>query len=408
MRDNGSGFAAPESPAAWTRLAAAVLIGTVGCVGMWSVVVVLPAVQAEFGISRAGASIPYVATMVGLGIGGVVHGRLADRFGIVVPLLAGVVVMCVGYLGAAISGDVWQFSAAHVLVGLGSSATFAPLMADLSHWFTRRRGIAVAICSSGNYLAGVVWPPFIERFTATNGWRPTLAAVAIITITLILPLLLALRGRVATGGAGGAQARVSEQGRGLGLTPTQLHVLLCLAGVGCCVAMATPQVHIVAYCSDLGYGVARGAEMLSLMLALGIVSRVLSGFVADKIGGLAALLIGSVLQGLALVLYLGFNSLPSLYLISALFGLFQGGIVPMYAVIVREHFPANEAATRLGVVILMTLIGMALGGWLSGVIYDATGSYAYAFAHGIAWNVLNAGIALMLLMRERGPRLAAA
>lgn len=396
----------PQSAYAWLRLAAAVLIGTLGCVGMWSVVVVLPAVQAEFGVTRAFASMPYAATMLGLGLGlgGIAHGRLADRFGILVPLLAGAVLMSTGYLAAAHSGDVWQFAVAHIVVGFGSSATFAPLMMDLSHWFTRQRGIAVAICSSGNYLAGVVWPPLIERLTAAHGWRFALVVVAVVSLALILPLLAVLRRRVAK------QTRDTAEGdasRGipprLGLSPGQLQALLCVAGVGCCVAMATPQVHIVAYCGDLGYGVSRGAEMLSLMLGFGIASRIASGLVADRIGGLGALLIGSVLQGLALLLYLGFTSLPSLYVISALFGLSQGGIVPMYAVIVREHFHPREAATRLGVIVMMTLVGMAAGGWLAGLVFDATGSYAYAFAHGIAWNVVNAAVAAFLWRRSRAP-----
>jgi MFS family permease len=180
-----------------------------------------------------------------------------------------------------------------------------------------------------------------------------------------------------------------------------------VAGISCCVAMSMPQVHIVAYCGDLGYGVARGAEMLSLMLGLGIVSRIASGFIADRIGGVATLLIGSTLQGVALFLYLLFDGLTSLYVISGLFGLFQGGIVPMYAIIVREYFPAQEAGTRVGLVLLATLVGMALGGWISGLIFDLTGSYHAAFAHGLLWNLLNVSIATWLLLRGgRRPVLA--
>jgi MFS family permease len=176
--------------------------------------------------------------------------------------------------------------------------------------------------------------------------------------------------------------------------------LLALAGVGCCVAMAMPQVHIVAYCGDLGYGPARGAEMLSLMLGFGAVSRIASGFIADRLGGLRTLLLGSTLQMVALLLYLGFNGLTSLFVISALFGLFQGGIVPSYAIIVREYFPAEEAGTRFGVVIMATLFGMALGGWMSGAIFDLAGSYRAAFANGVLWNGLNLAIVLLLLVRR--------
>jgi MFS family permease len=200
--------------------------------------------------------------------------------------------------------------------------------------------------------------------------------------------------------AHGTGATIPHAGA-LGLSPTALQVLLAVAGVACCVAMSMPQVHIVAYCGDLGYGVARGADMLSIMMLFGIISRVGSGLIADRVGGVRTLLLGSVLQGLALVLYTLFDGLTSLYVISALFGLFQGGIVPSYAIIVREYFSPREAATRLGLILMATLFGMALGGWMSGLIFDYTGSYRAAFINGIAWNALNVAIAVWLLMRPR-------
>jgi len=190
-----------------------------------------------------------------------------------------------------------------------------------------------------------------------------------------------------------------------GLPPAHALVLLCIAGLACCVAMAMPQVHIVAYCGDLGYGAARGAEMLSLMLGAGIVSRLVSGAICDRIGGLRTLVLGSALQGVALLLFLPFDGLVSLYVISALFGLFQGGIVPSYAIIVREHFPAAEAGSRVGTVLMFTLLGMALGGWMSGKVFDLTGSYHAAFVNGIAWNALNLTIAVTLLRRSGRGRL---
>ncbi len=193
---------------------------------------------------------------------------------------------------------------------------------------------------------------------------------------------------------------IAARARPLGMSPGALQTVLIIAGVACCVAMSMPQVHIVAYCGDLGYGAARGAEMLAVMLGFGIISRLISGVICDRIGGLRTLLLGSVLQGIALLLFLPFDSLVSLYVISALFGLFQGGIVPAYAIIVREHFSPAEAGARVGVVLTATLLGMALGGWLSGVIFDLTGSYDAAFVNGIAWNLLNGAIALMLLHRS--------
>ena len=163
--------------------------------------------------------------------------------------------------------------------------------------------------------------------------------------------------------------------------------------------MSMPQVHIVAYCLDLGYGVARGSEMLSLMLAGGIVSRLASGFLADRIGGVRTALLGSVLQALSLLFYIPFDGLASLYVVSLVFGLSQGGIVPCYAIIVREYMPAKEAGRRVGIVIMATIVGMALGGWMSGAIYDLTGSYAAAFLNGIGWNLLPIAVLGLLLWR---------
>jgi MFS family permease len=223
----------------------------------------------------------------------------------------------------------------------------------------------------------------------------------------MLPLIWVLRHRAPIQESRSADIKSAASARALRLSPNALQAMLCVAGLACCVAMAMPQVHIVAYCGDLGYGPARGAEMLSLMLGLGIVSRIGCGFIADRIGGVATLLLGSALQAVALLLYLLFDGLASLYVISALFGLFQGGIVAMYAIIVREYFPQHEAGTRLGLVLMATLFGMALGGWMSGVIFDLTGSYRAAFANGFLWNLLNVSIALWLLARP-GRRMAPA
>ncbi|HUJ87487.1 MAG TPA: MFS transporter [Burkholderiales bacterium] len=389
---------------ACVRLGIALLLMTLGGSGMYAVVVALPQLQAEFGVARGEASLPYTLTMVGFGLGGVLMGRLADRFGVMVPALLGSVALGVGFVAAGSAGSLWQFSLAQgLLIGaLGSAATFAPLVADISHWFTRRRGIAVAICISGNYVAGALWPPVLQHYFASVGWRQTYIGVGLFCVAAMLPLALLLRRRapqaVAVPLGGGAASRPE---RPLGFSPGQLQGLLCLAGVACCVAMSMPQVHIVAYCGDLGFGPARGAEMLSMMLGFGIVSRLASGWISDRIGGLRTLLVGSGLQAIALALFLPFDGLVSLYVNSALFGLFQGGIVPSYAIIVREHFSPLEAGQRVGTVLMATLFGMALGGWLSGEIFDLTGSYRAAFLNGIGWNLLNLAIVFELLRRAR-------
>lgn len=394
-----------DSAFAWRRLAAILALCTIGSVGMWSVVVVLPHVQAEFGATRSEASLPYTALMLGFALGSILMGRLTDTQGAMRVVMLGSCMLAAGYMLAGLAPSLLVFTLAHgLLIGLlGASATFGPLMADASLWFQRRRGIAVALAASGNYLAGVVWPPLLHWLVTAHGWRTAHLVIGAVCLCTMIPLALLLRARPpALRSAPMTAAEQRSADRPLGLSKNALTAVLCVAGVGCCVAMSMPQVHIVAYCGDLGYGVARGTEMLSLMLAFGIVSRIASGFIADRIGGLATLMLGSLLQGVALVFYLFFDSLTSLYVISAMFGLFQGGIVPSYAVAVRELFPAKEAGTRVGVVLMSTMVGMALGGWLSGYIFDLTGSYAMAFLNGVAWNAMNVAIVATLLIRARG------
>ena len=399
---------------------AALVLMTLGASGMYGVSVVLPVVQADFGVARADASMPYALLMLGFGVGGLFMGRLADRFGVMVPLLIGAVGLGSGFLLAGHAPDIATFNIAHgLLIGLfGCSATFSPLLADTTLWWVKRRGIAVAVCASGNYLGGAIWPPIVQHYVESVGWRQTYIGMGIFCFVVMTALALTLRRRPPSMLSPSAPATASSlapspdgNDRGsmypFGLTPTQATILLCIAGFSCCVAMSMPQVHIVAYCGDLGYGAARGAEMLAVMLGFGVVSRLASGVICDRIGGLRTLLLGSALQGVALLLFLPFNGLVSLYVIAALFGLFQGGIVPSYAIIIREHFPAAETGARVGAVIMMTMIGMSVGGWMSGKIFDLTGSYQAAFLNGLAWNALNLSIAYLLLHRSRA-RLALA
>ncbi len=397
-----------DSAYAWWRLVATLGLMTVGSSAMYVVAVVLPAVQAEFAVGRSEASVPYTLLMIGFGFGGILMGRLADRFGVTVPLFIGAAGLGLGFLAAALAPNIWLFALAHGIgLGLfGCSATFAPLVADTSLWFVRRRGIAVGICASGNYLAGAVWPPIVQHLVETQGWRTAYGVLAVVCAVTLPLLALALRPRPPAAVAGvSPQAAATSTGQAgpaqpFGLSPGRAQALLCVAGLACCVAMSMPQVHIVAYCGDLGYGTARGAQMLSLMLAFGIASRLISGLICDRIGGLRTLLLGSVLQGVALLLFIPFDSMTSLFIISALFGLFQGGIVPSYAIIVREHFPPAEAGARVGTVLMFTMLGMALGGWLSGQVFDWTGSYTAAFVNGVGWNLLNLAIVLTLWRRS--------
>lgn len=396
-----------DSSHALRRLFATLGLVVLGNSSMYVVSVVLPTVQSEFGIGRADASLPYTLMMICLGLGGLWTGRLADRHGLMPVLWLGALAVCGGFIGAGMSGSIWMFGLAHGLMGfIGGSSTFAPLLADTALWWDRRRGIAVAVCASGNYIAGALWPPIVQYGIDSIGWRHTYMALGVVCGLGMLGLSLRMRQRPPVSNAASPGTRATELNlqRPFGLAPSNALALLCLAGVACCVAMAMPQVHIVAYCTDLGFGPARGAQMLSLMLACGIVSRLVFGLVCDRIGGIRTLLLGSALQGLALLLFLPYDGLVPLYVVSAMFGLFQGGIVPTYAIIVREHFTPQQASTRVGAVIMATLVGMALGGWLSGWIFDLTGSYHAAFINGIGWNLLNLSIVCWLYLRVRNVR----
>ena len=391
-----------DSSYAARRLFITLILMTLGGSSMYVVSVVLPEVQRDFGVSRADASLPYTLMMLGFGAGGLAMGKLADKWGVHVALWIGAVGVGSGFVLAGLSPNIWLFALSHgLLMGLfGSSSTFAPLLADTSLWWNKRRGIAVGVCASGNYLAGSIWPALAQQGVETLGWRNTYIWIGIVCGLGMACLAFLMRQRpptLAVAAPGSVQSLASEKPFGMSIPAA--HALLCVAGVGCCVAMAMPQVHIVAYCTDLGFSAARGAEMLSIMLACGIVSRLVSGAICDRIGGLKTLVLGSVLRGLALLLFLPFDGMVSLYLISALFGLFQGGIVPSYAIIVREYFPAQRAGVLVGAVIMVTMKGMALGGWMSGKVFDLTGSYHAAFVNGVLWNALNLSITLYLLWR---------
>ena len=393
-----------DSTYSWVRLGLTLAVALVANVGIWAIIVIMPAVEAEFGVGRAEASLPYTLTMVGFGVGNFAVGRAVDKWGVTRVLVLCALGIAGGFGLAMASGSILALSMAQLIVGFGASVGFGPLIADISHWFMKRRGIAVAIVASGNYLSGAIWPVLLAGILEESGWRTAYAVLAAATVLLIIPLAFALRRQVPESAHETAEAVSVSNARSAGLSPRALAWLLGLAGVGCCVAMSMPQVHIVSYSVGLGYGSAAGAQMLSLMLMGGVVSRLVSGLLADRLGGVRTLLLGSVLQAIALMLYLPSDALVSLYVVSLIFGLSQGGIVPSYALIVREYMPAREAGARVGFVLMATIMGMALGGWVSGWIYDVTGSYRMAFWNGIAWNGLNIAIMLWLLSRSRPRR----
>ncbi len=399
-----------DSRASWLRLAMSLAIGLVGNVGMWAIIVILPAVESEFHLDRAEASLAYTMTMVGFALGNYFIGRAVDRWGITTAMIGAALLIATGFGTASIAPNLVTLATAQLAIGFGTAASFGPLIADVSHWFLKRRGIAVAITASSNYLSGAIWPMILAGILTDQGWRAAYTIIALTTVLVMIPLAFLLRAKVPEAARLEAETTASLRARTASFSPRTLTVLLGLAGIGCCVAMSMPQVHIVAYCTDLGFGPAIGAEMLSLMLLGGVASRLVSGMLADWLGGVTTLLIGSALQCLALFLYLPTSGLTPLYIVSLVFGLSQGGIVPSYAIIVREYLPAREAGTRVGFVMMATIGGMALGGWMSGWIFDVTGSYQMAFVNGIAFNLLNMAIIGTILLRSRprrGPLVAA-
>ena len=385
------------------RLTTAVALMTLGCSAMWAGAIVLEPIANEFDTGRGNSSLIYGTFMIGFALGGVVMGRLADRMGIMIPALIGSLALPAGFYLAAHASSILEISLAFSLLCgfLGSSFSMAPLIADISHWFNRRRGLAVGIAFSGSYVAGAIWPPILQRMFDAQGWRESFIDLALLTLILMALLSLLLYPRPPTNEqlptAGSANSNLTKSSISAGT----LQSLICLAGFGCCVAMAMPQIHIVPYVMDLGHPAIRGAEMLGLMLGFGVISRVGSGWLSDRIGGLATLLLGSALQLAVLIAFLTGNSLVFLYGISIAFGLSQGGIVPSYTIILRAFFPPKQAGWRISTSFLFTVAGMAFGGWIAGVLYDLTGSYTVSFLNAIGFNILNLWIAASLLKQSR-------
>jgi len=384
------------------RLTTALALMTLGCSAMYAGVMVLEPLALEFDTGRGNSSLIYGTFMIGFALGGVFMGRLADRMGIMIPALIGSLALPAGFYLAAHASSILEICLAFSLLCgfLGSSFSMAPLIADISHWFNRRRGLAVGIAFSGSYVAGAIWPPILQRMFDAQGWRESFIDLALLTLIFMALLSLLLYPRPPTNEqlptAGSANSTLTNSAISAGT----LQSLICLAGFGCCVAMAMPQIHIVPYVMDLGHPAIRGAEMLGLMLGFGVISRVGSGWLSDRIGGLATLLLGSALQLAVLIAFLTGNSLVFLYGISIAFGLSQGGIVPSYTIILRAFFPPKQAGWRISTSFLFTVAGMAFGGWIAGLLYDLTGSYTVSFLNAIGFNILNLWIAASLIKKS--------
>jgi len=390
-----------ETRQGWIIVAASLAYIMVAFGPSYLLVVSLKPIAAGFGWPRWVPSLAYSLLLLGSGLGGIVMGLWADRAGLGKPALLGALVVGSGVMAASFAQNEWVLLllCGPVIGFFGTSAAFAPLLTNTTRWFDRRRGIAVSIVASGQALAGAVWPQLFNYGIEHAGWRQTWFSYGVLAICVMLPLVLVLRRRPPEqpGPAGPATGPHSRRAAAMRQMPL---AFLSLAIVGCCVAMAMPLVHIVAYCTDLGFAAARGAEMLSLLLACSAVSRLGFGFLSDRLGGLRTIFIGAALQALALSLFAIVDSLYGLYLVSALFGLVFGGIVPAYAIATREMYPDGDVGWRMGVVFFFGTVGMALGGFLGGWIFDLTGYYPLAFVVGVSFNIVNL-MSLAWLIRYR-------
>lgn len=394
-----------ETPYGWVILAASLVVITAAVASNYLVVIGIKPMAEAMGWPRWVTSSAYSVMAIGSGIGGIFVGLWADKRGIGLPLVLAGCSMATGAILISQNDDpVLLVVICFVFLGVcGNGAVFSPLIANATRWFDRRRGIAVAIVMGGQNLAGALWSPTFEIGFQEIGWRQTWLIYGVLVGCVVVPVSFVLQRR-APQAAEGATPPAERHAIESRFSPLVVQGLLCFAIIGCCVAMAMPLVHIAAYCSDLGFGLDRGAQMLSLLLACGFVSRLVFGWISDRIGGLMTIFIGAGLQCLALAFYTFIDTLTGLYLVSALFGLVFGGIVPSYALATRQLFPARQAAARIGVIFMAGYIGMASGGFAGGVIYDVTLDYQLAFMTGVIFNLTNLICLSLLLLSRNKPQ----
>src|SRR5438874_843600 len=396
-----------ESRASWVVALTALGIYTVSFGAPTITVVALKPIAAELGSARSVPALAFALAWFGSAAGGIGMGWLAERIGIRPVVIGGALMIAVGLVLSSLGGTSAALYVGHGLfMGvLGNGGIDAPLYVYVSRWFDRRRGSAMALISSGMYLAGAVWPAPFERLIAMFGWRDTMLIYAVFEIAVILPAAALMLGPAPETREAGPLPGSAETGWVLGLQPRVVQGFLCLAGFLCCIPMAMPQGHLVAFCSDLGIQPAHGAAMLSVLLGCAFLSRQFWGLVTDRIGGLRTVLAGSVCQITAMTGFLLTQDEAGLFAVAAMFGLGFSGIIPAYVVAIRELFPAAEASWRIPTLLLFSGSGMAAGGWLAGAIYDYAGFYAAAFAVGIAINAAHILVIGPLVWRQGKLRL---
>jgi MFS family permease len=390
-----------ESRSSWVAASITLVILSVSYGAPLVVVVGLKPIAASLDADRSVVALAASLIWLGTGLGGIVMGRTADRIGMRKVAIFGAVMTALG-LALSATGQIWALFLGHaVLIGLlGNAAHFPPLVVYVSRWFDRRRGAAVALISSGQYIAGMVWPTVFERGMTQFGWQATMLGYAVVVVAAIVPMALFLYPPPQPSRAASVAAAVRRRARALGLPANLVQALLCAAGFLCCVPMAMPAGHLVALCTDLGIPAAQGAAMLSVLLGSAFVSRLFWGWLADRIGGLGTVLAGSACQALAIAAFTVTQDELGLFAVSAAYGLGFSGIVPAYVLAVRELFPSSEASWRVPTLLFTSMGGMAFGGWFAGALYDHFGFYAPAFAAGALFNLANLAVIASLVVRQ--------
>ena len=366
-------------------------------------VVGLKPITADLGTKRELVALATALTWLGTGLGGIVMGQVAERLGVRVTVIFGTVMIAIG-LSISASGSIWALLIGHALfIGfLGNGALYPPLLVYVSRWFDRRRGTALALISSGQYIAGMAWPILFERAMADYGWRATMIGWAVVMLVTIPPIAFLFLHRPPEVPTSFFRAGTAEERRAvLGLHPNVVLAIIAIAGFCCCIPMSIPQGHLVAFCSDVGIPAAQGAAMLSVLQASAFTSRMFWGWLSDRIGGLKTVLLGSGCQVVAIAAFMTTQDEAGLFAVSAAYGLGFSGIIPAYVVAIRDLFPAREAAWRVPTVLFVSMGGMAFGGWFAGALYDHFGFYAPAFMTGVVFNIANLALVGFLVMRQR-------
>src|SRR5262245_26931892 len=395
-----------ESKASWRTAWFILAILSVSFGSPLLIVVGMKPIQEALGTERSVVALAGALTWVGTGAGGIFMGWLADRIGVRLTVEIGACMIAGGLLMSSL-GWIWTLFVGNALMGLfGNGGVYPPLLVYVSRWFDRRRGTAIALISSGQYVAGVVWPALFERAISTIGWQLLMASFGVLVLLTILPATIFLK-PAPLPVVPQHLPQVTAGGRRIGgMRPNVVQALLCVAGFFCCIPMSVPQAHLVAFCSDVGISPTRSATMLSVMLASAFVARQAWGALADRVGGLRTILAGSAFQAVAIAAFTQTQDEAGLFAVAAAFGFGFSGIIPAYSVAIRDHFPSSEAAWRMPLTLFSAMSGMAAGSWFAGFLYDQFGYYAPAFMTGIVFNILNLGIIGFLVLRLTGGRRA--